>query len=91
MNKVILSKFHLRGAVCIIIVFIAAIITLTHEEKYTVVSFSNEAGFYNEEFHTVLLDVEDNLALDQVTVYLNKQEYIPVYCSSYGHSDYVRS
>lgn len=40
-----------------------------------VLSGAENGAFYNEESHTVLLDVEDNLALDQVTVYLNKQEY----------------
>ena len=40
-----------------------------------VISGAQSGGVYNEEEHTVLLDVQDNLAINQVTVYLNDQEY----------------
>lgn len=34
-----------------------------------------EDELYNETEHTVLIDAQDNIALDQITVYLNGQEY----------------
>lgn len=34
-----------------------------------------DGGVYNETEHTVLLDVQDNIALETVTVYLNDKEY----------------
>lgn len=40
-----------------------------------VISGAQNGEVYNEEEHTVLLDVQDNLAINQVTVYLNDQEY----------------
>lgn len=40
-----------------------------------VVSGTQNDAIYNEESHTVLLDVQDNLALDTVSVYLNDKEY----------------
>ncbi len=40
-----------------------------------VISGAQSGAVYNEEEHTVLLDVQDNLAINQVTVYLNDQEY----------------
>lgn len=40
-----------------------------------VVTGADSGDIYNEETHTVLLDVQDNLAMDYVTVYLNGKEY----------------
>lgn len=40
-----------------------------------VISGSKNGEIHNEEEHLLLLDVQDNLAIDYVTVYLNNQEY----------------
>lgn len=40
-----------------------------------VVSGATEGAIYNEESHTLLLDVQDNLAMDYIIVYLNGKEY----------------
>lgn len=40
-----------------------------------VVTGTDNGEVYNEEIHTLLLDVQDNLAMDYVTVYLNGEEY----------------
>ncbi len=40
-----------------------------------VISGATSGTVYNDEEHTVLIDVQDNLAINKVTVYLNDQEY----------------
>lgn len=40
-----------------------------------VVTGTDNGQVFNEETHTLLLDVQDNLELDYVTVYLNGEEY----------------
>ena len=40
-----------------------------------VVTGAKDGGLYNESKHVVKIDVQDNIAMDKVTVYLNGEEY----------------